>query len=372
MSVTLRKRTNGKKISLYLDYYVEGKRQYEYLNLYLSHEPENGKLPKQERDANNATLEMAEAIRSKRLLGIRNEEFGFRDTEKAKGSFLAYFQMLTNKRKNSIGNYGNWDSALKHLQKFAPRGVSFKQVNKEWLEQLKEYFQETARSENGKRLSQNTQCSYFSKMSAALKEAVKDGIILNNPAVQIRGIKHGDPEREFLTLEELQSAAKVECELPLLKNAFLFSALTGLRWSDIEKLVWSEVQHSDLSGYFIRFRQKKTKGAETLPISEQAFHLMGERRRPADKVFQGLIYSAWNNLKLREWIMKAGIIKHITFHCARHTYATLQITLGTDIYTVSKLLGHKHLKTTEVYAKVIDHKKQDAAKRICIELPATI
>jgi integrase len=184
----------------------------------------------------------------------------------------------------------------------------------------------------------------------------------------VEGIRSDDPDREFLTLEELQAAAKVECEMPVLKTAFIFSALSGLRWSDIEKLVWSEVQHSEQSGYYIRFRQKKTKGAETLPISEQAFSLLGERRKQDDKVFEGLYYSAWHNLKLREWVMKAGITKHITFHCARHTYATLQITLGTDIYTVSKLLGHRHLKTTEIYAKVIDHKKQEAANKIKLDL----
>jgi integrase len=311
---------------------------------------------------------LAEAIRAKRLLEIKNDVYGFRDTERAKGNFLAYLQEMANKRRASLGNWGNWQSALKHLQGFAPRGIAFKDVNKDWLEGFKNYLHSAARGSNGKRLAQNTQCSYYSKLVAAVKDAYKEGILISNPTEQVQGIKHDDPNREFLTLEELQAAANVECELPILKDAFIFSALSGLRWSDIEKLQWSEVQHSDKSGYYIRFRQKKTKGAETLPISEQAFQLMGERRNPTDQVFRGLKYSAWNNLKLREWIMKAGITKHITFHCARHTYATLQITLGTDIYTVSKLLGHKHLKTTEVYAKVIDHKKQEAAQKIQLAL----
>ncbi len=364
MNVTLRQRVKGNKISLYLDYYNSGKREYEYLNLYLTPESESGKLTKQQKDDNRKNLAMAEAIRAKRLIEIKNDEFGFRDTEKVKGSFLIYFEQQTRKRKNSLGNWGNWDSALKHLKKFAPRGITFKEIDKQWLEGFKDYLQNEVKNRSKKGLSQNSQSSYFSKVLAALKEAVKDGILQNNPADQVQGIKPDDPNREFLTLEELQAVAKEECELPLLKTAFLFSTLTGLRWSDIEKLVWSEVQQSDISGYYIRFRQKKTKGAETLPISEQAFQLLGERKSPADKVFDGLQYSAWHNQKLREWISKAGIIKHITFHCARHTYATLQITLGTDIYTVSKLLGHKHMKTTEVYAKVIDHKKQEAANRI--------
>ncbi len=130
--------------------------------------------------------------------------------------------------------------------------------------------------------------------------------------------------------------------------------------------MWSEIQSSG-DNYYIRFRQKKTKGSETLPISKQAFDILGERGKPEEAIFEDLKYSAWNNLKLREWVMKAGITKHITFHCARHTYATLQLNLGTDIYTVSKMLGHRHLKTTEVYAKVIDKKKQEAANRIQLE-----
>ena len=368
MTVTLRQRKKGDKISLYLDYYGDGKRDYEYLQLYIMPEPEKGKLTKEQKEENRKTMILAEAIRSKRLLQIKNEEYGFRDTDKAKGSFIAYFERLTEKRKGSEGNWGNWDSVLKHLKKFAKNGASFKDIDKNWLEDFKTYLISEAKSKTNKHLSQNSQSSYFSKVTAALKEAVKEGIIQTNPVNQVEGIRSDDPDREFLTLEELQAAAKVECEMPVLKTAFIFSALSGLRWSDIEKLVWSEVQHSEQSGYYIRFRQKKTKGAETLPISEQAFSLLGERRKQDDKVFEGLYYSAWHNLKLREWVMKAGITKHITFHCARHTYATLQITLGTDIYTVSKLLGHRHLKTTEIYAKVIDHKKQEAANKIKLDL----
>lgn len=368
MTVALRQRKKGDRISLYLEYYQDGKREYEYLQLYLTPEPEQGRLTKAQKEENRKTLVLADAIRSKRLIQIKNEEFGFRDTDKAKGSFLAYFERLTDKRRSSLGNYGNWDSVFKHLQKFAKDGIAFKDINKAWLEDFKHYLEFDAKNKSGKRLSQNSQCSYYSKVSAALKEAVKDGILQTNPASQVGGIKPGDPDREFLTIEELQAVAKEECEMPLLKNAFIFSALTGLRWSDIQKLLWSEIQYSERSGHYIRFRQQKTKGAETLPISGQAFQLLGERRKPTDKVFEGLYYSAWNNLKLREWVMKAGITKHITFHCARHTYATLQISLGTDIYTVSKLLGHRHLKTTEVYAKVIDHKKQEAANKIKLEL----
>ena len=141
-----------------------------------------------------------------------------------------------------------------------------------------------------------------------------------------------------------------------------------MRWSDVQKMTWAEVQFSNEIGHYIRFRQKKTKGAETQPISEQAFELLGERTIPDERVFVGLKYSAWHNLKLQQWVMKAGISKTITFHCARHTYATLQLTLGTDIYTVSKLLGHKDLKTTQIYAKIIDERKKEAANKIKLDI----
>ena len=96
--------------------------------------------------------------------------------------------------------------------------------------------------------------------------------------------------------------------------------------------------------------------------------MLGDRDDKDERVLKGLKYSAWHNLKLQQWMLRAGISKTITFHCARHTYATLQLTLGTDIYTVSKLLGHKELKTTQVYAKIIDDKKKEAAGKIKLDL----
>lgn len=105
-----------------------------------------------------------------------------------------------------------------------------------------------------------------------------------------------------------------------------------------------------------------------LPISEQAYNLLGERGKPADKVFEGLKYSAYENKYLYQWIADAGITKKITFHSFRHTFACLQLANGTDIYTVSKMLGHRELKTTQIYAKVIDQTKRTAADKIKLDL----
>ncbi|MDQ3191272.1 MAG: site-specific integrase [Bacteroidota bacterium] len=368
MNVTLRQRQKGNKISLYLEYYSNGKREYEYLQMYLIAESDNKKLPKKTIEENKKTLDLAEAIRSKRHVEIRNGIYGFKNNEKLKGSFLNYMEHLTKLKNESQGNHGNWDGALKHLRKFAPNDVTFNQVDKHWLEDLKKYFQKEALTPSKSPLSQNSQSSYYNKVRAALREAVKDNIIDRSPADVVEGIKPGEPEREFLTLDELQAMANARCDIDVLKRAFIFSALTGLRWSDVNKLLWSEMQHSKEVGNYIRFHQKKTKGAETLPINEDALKLIGERGNPDERVFSSLKYSSYYNIRLQKWANRAGITKSITFHCARHTYATLQLTLGTDIYTVSKMLGHKDLKTTQIYAKIIDEKKKDAANRIKLDL----
>ncbi|WKN29745.1 site-specific integrase [Porifericola rhodea] len=285
-----------------------------------------------------------------------------------KGNFLTYVRTLAEKKRSSDGNYGNWKSMLKFLEEFAPSHLTFAQVDSHFVEDFKSYLDKDAKKKNNKGLSQNSKYSYFSKFKAALKQAEKDEIINRNPAKNVKGFEQEESEREFLTLEELEAIVETECEIPILKSAFLFSCLTGIRWADIEKLKWSEVQYSQELGYFIRFRQKKTKGAETLPISKDACLLLGERKDRDELVFKGLEYSSENNDKLQRWIDRAKVTKDITFHCARHTYATLQLTLGTDIYTVSKMLCHRELKTTQVYAKIIDDKKKEAANKIKLAL----
>ena len=138
-----------------------------------------------------------------------------------------------------------------------------------------------------------------------------------------------------------------------------------MRWGDCIKLRWEDIQFSENGGYFIRFWQSKPKRWETLPITEEAVEGLGfPSVNPHDYVFKGLNYNCHNNFLISKWMMNAGITKHITFHCFRHTNATLLISAGEDIYTVSKMLGHKEIKTTEIYAKVLNSKKVEAANKI--------
>ena len=371
MKVHLRKRKQTKdgSISLFLEIYKgtattpEGKvknlRDYEYLNLYLIDKP---KTPADKQNNKN-TLNLAESIKAKRELEIKNGLYGFANDFKQSTNFIEYFTALTEKRKESEGNYGNWGAVLKHLINFAGKKVSFREIDTAFCERFMDYLKDEAKTKSQNPLSSSSISSYFNKFRATLKKAVKEKIILSNPSTDTKNPKKEEKQREYLTLDELRKAAKAECRYEVLKRAFLFSCLTGLRWSDVQKLQWSELQKEN-EGWKITFHQKKTKGLQYLDISDQARAYLGEAGSPDERVFIGLAYSDYMNVALLQWMLRAGITKHITFHSSRHTFAVLQLTLGTEIYTLQKLLGHSEIRTTQIYAKIIDEKKREAVNKI--------
>jgi integrase len=180
-----------------------------------------------------------------------------------------------------------------------------------------------------------------------------------NPCLLIKSPKTIEPKKEFLTLEELKLLVQTDCRFPLFKRAFIFSCLTGLRWSDVYKLQWSEIQENQ-GKCSITFRQKKTKELNYLPLSEQAIIYLGERGSDTDKVFNLPVYSARLSKELQAWCRVAGVNKKITFHSSRHTFAVLQLSLGTPIFTVQKLLGHTDISSTMRYANIVDAAKEKA------------
>lgn len=364
-----KKLANG-NISLYLDIYRDGKREYEFLKLYLT----NAKTPL-EKKQNQETLATALAIKSKRTIEIQNGEYGFTKQFKLDTPFLEYYRKMCADRlkTETKGNWGNWRSCLKYLETYCDEKTTFKDIDTDFINGFKDFLNNVEKdthkrthkheSELFQPLSQNSKVSYFNKLRACINQAYEDRIIPVNPLRGIEGFKAAETERMYLTLDEVKKLDQTPCKYAYLKNAFLFSCLTGLRKSDIEKLTWGDVhQEGDRTRIF--FKQKKTGGQEYLDLTHKAESYMGTRGKDSDKVFSGFKYGSWALLELRRWMLDAGITKDITFHCARHTFAVVLLEKGADIYTVSKLLGHKELATTQIYAKVMDKKKQEAVDLI--------
>ena len=402
-TVRIRKAEDRKEWYLYIESYpviVDGKatRVRQYLNRSVSTiewdkkrtartDPDGSKTYKPKRDDNGliicksemdrASIVYADGIRALRQKEFDNAELYTDDDnrkveakQKAETNFILYFEKLAYKRNKNRSEsiLLSWLCVYDYLKKFSGETLLFANLTESWCEDFKEFLLTTkSRKSSEAILAQNSAVTYYSIFKAALKKAFVDGYLTTDLSAKTKGIKLLETRREFLTIEELNKLAETPCNNPTLKKAALFSALTGLRLSDVQKLTWKELVF-DGSLYKINFTQKKTKGVEYMPISEQAFGICGERGEPNALVFEKLPDSAWISSPLKHWVESAGINKKITFHCFRHTFATLQLSNGTDIYTVSKMLGHKDLKVTQIYAKIVDETKQKAANTIKINL----
>ncbi|WP_259069244.1 site-specific integrase [Mucilaginibacter sp. X4EP1] len=367
--VTLRKKKITKdRSSLYLDFYPPIPHpdkgtltRREFLGIYLFDKPKS----ELDRRHNKETQKLAEHVRATRQLEIQNHDYGFLSDEKRNGNFVELFRGVAAQKMGS--NSDNWNMALRYFMEFAGTYLRYADLNEVFCEDYKAYLlRGPAIGPRSQKIAVNTAVSYFGKFRNVLLKAYKSGFTNRNLYDLTPAIKDEETHREFLTIEEFQKLAATPVSNDLIKKAALFSGLTGLRFSDVQTLRWSEVRGEE-GGYYIQFRQEKTAGAEVLPVSDLACSLLGVRGEGPEKVFKGLKYSALKVFFLK-WLAKAGISKNITFHSFRHTYATLQLASGTDIFTVSKMLGHRHVKTTQIYTKVIDSKKREAANRIIIKL----
>ena len=358
VKVTVRSRPiSGDRRTLYLDYYpavripetMKMMRQ-ETLGMYLYDKPKN-QIQKRH---NESTLAQAEAIRC-----LRVQEFGFLDKQRLNTDFLEYF------RKETLMRNCSWASCYKHFKTFVGGKCTFAQINVDLCVKFREYLLKAPRFDtSAKALSVNTASGYYRKFRGLLAIALRDKLLQENINLYLDRIDVKPNKIEFLTQQELLNLSKAPCEIPVLKKASLFSCLTGLRYSDVQRLEWSNiVPNLEGTGYNIRTRTKKTQAEISLPLSPDALELCGERS-------DGVVFIGLNrnmlNAPLRRWISEAGITKHITFHSFRHTYAVLQLASGTDIYTVSKMLSHKHVTTTEIYLDLLEETKSKTIGRIQI------
>lgn len=374
MKITIEKITNkaGDKQTIRLVYWYGSKidengktkhdRKREQLDLYLYPNP----ATKLEKHHNKETLQLVDQIKSKRIAEAASGQHGFTSTNPISTNFYGFFnQVMESKKTNeSSKNYDLWQACLIHVKRYYPdESLTFEQVTVKWVEGLRRYFDSQAKTKSGNLISSGTASTYFNKVRAVINEAYTKEIITKNPLKQVKGITVIPSDRVYLGLDEVRALVKTDCRYDILKNAFLFSCLTGLRWSDINKLDWSEI--SEFNGNKrITFNQKKNPTKlQYLELSPQAYSLLNGFEQKG-RVFQSLKYSAYMNVELLRWAMAAGITKHVTFHTGRHTFAVSLITQGVDIYTVSKLMGHSEVKTTQVYADIIDSVRKEAMHKI--------
>lgn len=364
-SIRLRKRKLATgNTSLYLDIYRNGVRQYEYLKLYL--------IPEKTRDdkeKNKQTLQLAEAIKAKRTVDLHNNEFGFTN-RRSQVRFFDFFEKLIyhdgDGAERQKGCASGWRATAAFLHQYERRDITFAEIDSAWINGFKHFLDTRAvtLTGTGRSIAQNTKGLYLSKLRACLRVARLRGLLTEDPFVGVKNYQGEDAEREYLTIEELRTLTQYPCEYEGVCKAFIFSCLTGIRISDVRKLRWGDVQQQ---GAFTRitFRQKKTKGMEYLDINAQAVQMMGARKADAECVFTGIPKNQTSvNEIIKRWVLSAGIRKNITYHCSRHTFAVMMLDIGTDLYTVSKLLGHRDIHTTQIYARVLDKNKQKAVENI--------
>ena len=367
--------SNGNQ-SIYLEYYtgdvirkenyVGGKRKDEFLKLYLISE-----RTREDKAKNEATLALAKAIQSRRIVEVQNDAHGFQNTNKSRVNLLDYLENIGKQSaEQGSRNYARTVlNTVRALRLFRGDYIAFRDVDKEFLSEFTDYLRQMPKAskygvlKTGGRLSNNSVVSYYGTLRTAINRAYKEGIITVNPTKEFdfaSKVRQEPSRREYLTLDELKTLINTECRHEIVKRAFLFSCLCGLRVSDIRKLRWCDLQRSG-GRVRIEITMQKTKEPLYLPISDEALKWLPERGEAngSDFIFP-LTHEGTVNDTLQHWAKVAGITKHISFHVSRHTHATMMLTLGADLYTVSKLLGHKNIATTQIYAKIVDKKKEEA------------
>lgn len=350
-------------LSLYLDIYMNKRRMYEFLKLYII--PESNRADKQR---NVETLKLANAIKAQKIVELQNSKFGFNyNKNKANMLLTEYIAELADRDPTKKAKKTLMNTLIFHLQRYDTNGTSLKLIDKEYVIGFIEYLKTTTQKhcKKEKKINVNTQVCYFKELNYCLNYAVVEDILSINPINKIKNEdkpKRKKTERDYLSIDEIKALSKTYFYNDILKRAFLFSCFCGLRHCDIVALTWANLRKDKTGRTQLHILQKKTQECISLPLCNEALKQLPDKggSLDSDKVFKGLISLGRTNEVLSRWAMDAGIQKHITFHVARHSHATMMITLGADLYTVSKLLGHTNIQTTQIYAKIVDESKNKA------------
>lgn len=350
--------------SLYLDIYVNGKRSYEFLKLYLI--PETNPQAKVQ---NENTMRAANTIKLNRILEITNNKAGLKNTSiRAKMLLKDWMETFRQAQEQK----GVKDQKLIHNTIHALTAyninVAMRDVNRDYIIGLTNFLRNDYRSPREKKLKDYSVINYLGCLRNALNMAVREDVIADNPIMKLSAqdkVKAPESQREYLTVEEVQQLEATDSPYPHIKQAFLFACYTGLRCSDVRSITWGKIV-KDGEKYRLHTVMFKTKRPFYIPLPKKVMQWMPKRGDKTDDelIFENIPVQVNTKLYLQPWLDNAGITKPITFHCSRHTFGTMMLTLGADIYTTSKLLGHTKVEVTQIYAKIINKKKDDAVSLI--------
>ena len=355
--IRFKKLANG-SVSVYLAINVNGRRTYDYLKLYLV--PETDQAAKLQ---NKQTMEAVYAIKAQRILQITNGAAGIKKDLRNKMRLVDWLKIYQDRQVNK-GKRGakRWVRTMIFVIEGYDGGkdATLADIDHQWLTDFMIYLMNDYVTYKKTKLTNGTVDNYLRCLKAAFNVAVEEGIMPTNPmlALDRSHLKGTTYEREFLSVEEVKKLIDTPCRRPDIKGAFLFSCFCGLRISDVRSLQWEHVVTAGGKMY-LKITQFKTRRPLSIPLSRQALRWMPERGNAEEDeyIFPPL---SKNMTVLDDWAKEAGINKHVTFHVSRHTFATMELTMGADIYTTSKLLGHTSVATTQIYAKVINSKKEEA------------
>lgn len=402
-TVKLRKKAISSGYSLFLEYANNYKQERIYLRIHLS----KGDTPLRRKN-DTETWNKAEDIRQavedyiiknhaqtleyayKLYVDETNKEIIKTEKEnKTLISFLKDFKEEKEKKGQSKSQAVTINNLIKYVSDFTQgEKVLLTDVNKEWCEEFLYYLSRTnsfvrnrfrkgsevenvtTNEKTDKPLAKSTAKLYYNTFVCAMGAAESDGLI-TNPSRQVKSedkkvLKGDGTQREFLTAEELERMKETFVRNQETKRAFLFACFCGLRISDIQSLTYGNIRcEATAKGeqkFIIRKAMKKTKKIVSVPLSNKALSYLPDdfTHHPKDEKVFNLPTESTINCTLKVWARDAGVNKVVTFHTSRHTFATLALTLGADIYTTSKLLGHQNVRTTQIYAEVIDAKKEEA------------